>query len=134
MAKLRYVKTLEQVAKAAESNPEFLDSTVRSIRAVYETDPAIAEALVPKPLEVEKPEIRVTFSHVAMHISPEFTFEIGSAIFGVAATYEGVAGTYLVTLPMTTEAWPMRAGGGVPLMYGLVHERSAVSRTYVSLT
>lgn len=104
MAKLRYVKTLEQVAKAAESNPEFLDSTVRSIRAVYETDAAIAEALVPKPLEVEKPEIRVTFSHVAMHISPEFTFEIGSAIFGVAATYEGVAGTYLVTMPMTTEA------------------------------
>ena len=47
MARLRYVKTLEQVKKAQDSNPEFLESTARSIRCVYETDPAIAAALVP---------------------------------------------------------------------------------------
>ncbi len=104
MAKLRYVKTLEQVKKAAESNPEFLESTVRSVRCVYETDPAIVAAIMPRPLEpTDRPEVCVTFSHVAMHITPEFTFEIGSAIFGVRAQYDGTVGTYLVTMPMTTE-------------------------------
>jgi acetoacetate decarboxylase len=38
-----------------------------------------------------------------MHISPEYTFEIGSAIFGVKASYDGQEGIYLVTMPMTTE-------------------------------
>lgn len=103
MSKLRYVKTPAQVKKGQEENPEFLDSTVRSIRCVYETHEAIAKALLPQPLELARPEMHVTFSHVAMHITPEFTFEIGSAIFGVAATYEGTEGTYLVTMPMTTE-------------------------------
>ncbi len=104
MAKLRYVKTLEQVKKAAESGPEFLESTVRSIRVVYETDPAIVAAIMPKPLEpTERPEVCCTFSHVAMHITPEYTFEIGSAVFGVRARYDGAVGTYLVTMPMTTE-------------------------------
>lgn len=104
MSKLRYVKTAEQVAKARSANPEFLESSVRSLRFVYETDDAIARALIPKPLEPARdPHVCVTFSHVAIHLSPEFTFEIGSAIFGVKAVYEGVEGIYLVTMPMTTE-------------------------------
>jgi acetoacetate decarboxylase len=104
MAKLRYVKTLEQVKAAAEANPEFLRSTVTSLRCAYETDPAIAAALLPKPLEpAARPEVCVTCSHVAMHLSPDFTLEIGSAIFGVRARYAGEEGIYLVTMPMTTE-------------------------------
>lgn len=104
MSTLRYVKTLEQVKEAREQNPEFMDSSVRSIRVEYETDPAIYEALIPKPLEsIGKPEVCVTFSNVQMHISPEFTFEIGSAIFGVKTTYDGQEGIYLITMPMTTE-------------------------------
>jgi len=105
MAKLRYVKTMAQVAKAAEGNPEFMSSKVTSIRSVYETDPAIVAAVLPKPLEVTaRPEVHVTFSHVAMQITPEFTFEIGSAIFGVLCQYEGKEGVHLITMPMTTEA------------------------------
>ena len=103
MAILRYVKTPDQVRKGQEQNPEFLDSTVRSIRCVYETHEEIARALLPRPLELTRPEIRVTFSHVAMHIAPGNTIEIGSAVFGVAAQYEGTEGDYLVTMPMTTE-------------------------------
>ena len=104
MSRLRYVKTAEQIAKARQANPEFLESSVRSLRFVYETDPAIASALVPRPLTADPAgQVCVTFSHVAIHISPEFTFEIGSAIFGVKVSYEGVAGIYLVTMPMTTE-------------------------------
>jgi acetoacetate decarboxylase len=98
------VKTLDQVKQAAEANPEFLSSTVRSIRTVYETDPAIVAAVLPKPLApAPEPHVCVTFSHVAIHISPEFTMEIGSAVFGVKARYDGVEGIYLITMPMTTE-------------------------------
>ena len=104
MSTLRYVKTLEQVKQAREENPEFMDSHVRSIRVEYETDPEIYEALIPKPLEsIGKPEVCVTFSNVRMHITPEYTFEIGSAIFGVKARYDGEEGVYLITMPMTTE-------------------------------
>jgi len=104
MARVRWVKSLEQVKRAAEANPEFLPSTVRSIRCVYETDPAIVAAVIPRPLvPAERPEVCVTFSHVAMHITPEFTFEIGSAIFGVRALYDGVPGIWLLTMPMTSE-------------------------------
>ena len=104
MARLRYVRSPEQIKQARETNPEFLPSTVRSIRCVYETDPKIARALVPKPLEPDpRPEVCVTFSHVAMHVAPERTIEIGSAIFGVRAVYDGTPGIFLLTMPMTTE-------------------------------
>ena len=103
MARLRYVKTLEQVKRDAERNPEFLSSTVRSLRVVYETDPALAAALVPRPLvPAPRPEIQVTFSHVAMQL-PGLTIEIGSAIFGARASYDGAPGVWLVTMPMTSE-------------------------------
>jgi len=104
MARVRWVKTLEQVKRAADANPEFLPSTVRSIRCVYETEPAIAAAVVPRPLvPAARPEVCVTFSHVAMELGPGVTFEIGSAIFGVRASYDGAEGIYLLTMPMTAE-------------------------------
>jgi len=104
MSRVRYVKTLEEVKQSADANPEFMESTVRSIRCVYETDPEIAAAVIPKPLEpAADPEVCVTFSHVAMHISPELSIEIGSTIFGVRATYGSDPGIYLITMPMTTE-------------------------------
>ena len=104
MATLRYVKTLEQVKKAQESNPEFLSSSVRSIRIEYETDPAIHRALVPKPLEPSaEPVVCVTFTDIAMHLTPEHTMTIGAAIFGVKASYDGEQGVYLIGMPMTTE-------------------------------
>lgn len=104
MARVRYVKTLEQIKKAADANPEFLASTVRSLRAVYETDPRIAAAVTPRPLVPSaRGEVCVTFSHVAMHIRPDLTIEIGSGVFGVRASYDGVEGMYLLTMPMTAE-------------------------------
>jgi len=110
MAVLRYVKTLEQVKAARERKPDLLDSRVRSIRCVYETDPAVAAALIPRPLEpVERPLVCVTFSHVAMHIQPGFTLEIGSAVFGPLARYDGEEGISLVTMPMSSE--PAVIGG-----------------------
>lgn len=105
MSQLRWVKGPEELARARENNPEFLSSTVRSIRSVYETDPALVKAVIPQPLETgERPEVQLTLSQVSIHVSPELTIEIGSAIFGVTARYEGDEGLYLLTMPMTTEA------------------------------
>jgi acetoacetate decarboxylase len=104
MARVRWVKTPDQIKRAAEQNPEFLPSTVRSVRCVYETDPAIVAAVIPHPLmPAARPEVCVTFSHVAMELGPGVTFEIGSAIFGVRARYDGAEGIYLLTMPMTAE-------------------------------
>jgi acetoacetate decarboxylase len=104
MARLRYVKTLEQVKRAREANPEFLRSSMRQIRAEYETDEAVYRALVPRPLEpVERPAVCVTFTDISMQVSPEYTMTIGAATFGVKARYDGVEGVNLVTMPMTTE-------------------------------
>jgi acetoacetate decarboxylase len=104
MAKIRYVKTLEQVKRAQDANPEFLESTVRTIRTVYETDPAIARVVIPKPLEpCAAPEVHLHVSEITMHLAPDVDMKIGSAIFGVGASYEGVDGIYLLTMPMTTE-------------------------------
>ena len=104
MARVRWVKSLEQVKRDAERSPEFLSSTVRSLRVVYETSPALAAAVVPKPLVANaRGEVCATLSHVAMHITPEYTLEIGSAVFGVRASYDGVEGIWLLTMPMTSE-------------------------------
>jgi acetoacetate decarboxylase len=104
MTRLRYVKTLEQVKKARENDQEFLQSSMRQIRAEYETDEKVYRALVPKPLEaLDRPTVCVTFTDIAMHVSPERTITIGAAIFGVKAAYDGVEGVSLITMPMTTE-------------------------------
>jgi len=104
MARLRYVKTLEQVKKARENDQEFLSSTMRQIRAEYETDEKVYRALVAKPLEpLATPTVCVTFTDIAMHVSPERTIAIGAAIFGVKVAYDGVEGVSLITMPMTTE-------------------------------
>jgi acetoacetate decarboxylase len=104
MAALRYVKTAEELALAAQFNPEFLPSSLRQIRAVYETDPQIVAAVLPPPLRAApRPEVGVTISQVAIHFAPGFDVAIGAAIFGVRAVYEGVEGLYMITMPMTTE-------------------------------
>lgn len=104
MATLRYVKTLEQVKRAQEANPEFLSSSLRQIRIEYETDPAIYRALVMKPFEpLAQPKIGVTFSDISIHLSPENTMTIGAAVFGPLVSYDGREGLNLITMPMTTE-------------------------------
>jgi acetoacetate decarboxylase len=99
------VKTAEEVQQGLAGGAEFLESAVRSLRVVYETDPALHAALVPRPLvPAARPEMNVTFSRVEVRVGPELVFEIGSAVFGASASHEGQPGTYLVTMPMTSEA------------------------------
>lgn len=104
MSRNRYVKTPAERALAEKFNPEFLPSTLRQIRAVYETDPEIAAAVLPPPLRpAARPEVGVTISQVAMQLAPGFDVSIGAALLGVRAVHEGVEGLYLITMPMTTE-------------------------------
>ena len=105
MARLRYVRSLDQVKKAAEANPEFMRNTVRSLRAWYETDPAIPAALLPRSLvPAARPEIFVQFAHVTMHVSPTNTIAIGAATVGVGCSYDGVDGWYVLAMPMEGES------------------------------
>lgn len=103
MARLRYVKNTKpsDSAQAATSGTRH---RVRSIRAIYETEPEIARALLPQPLEPSaSPEIFVQFANVAMHLSPERVVEIGAATVGVACSYEGRPGHYVLAMPMEGE-------------------------------
>ena len=105
MGKLRYVKSPEELELAAQFNPEFLPSHIKQLRAVYESDAEIISAVLPPPLEAiaGRPEIGITISQVTMHLGPGIDVEIGAGLFGVRASYEGVEGLYLITMPMTTE-------------------------------
>jgi acetoacetate decarboxylase len=103
MARLRYVKDSsgEGPAKAGGSK---IRHTVQSIRAFYETEPEIAKALLPRPLQpASAAEIFVQFANVAMHLSEERTVQIGAATVGVACSYEGRPGYYVLAMPMEGE-------------------------------
>lgn len=105
MARLRYVRNDTSLAQAqGKKAGAVLNSTVRSVRAVYETDPEIVVALLPKPLTpFERPEIYVQFAHVAMHVSEEKTVTIGAATVAVHCYYKGRKGGYVLAMPMEGE-------------------------------
>src|SRR5690625_3956626 len=102
MARLRYVRSEESLKRAREAPPQqVLNNPVRSVRAVYETDPEIAAALLPRPLEpLERPEIYVQFAHVAMHVSAEQPVNIGAATVAVRCYHKGRPGGYVLVMPM----------------------------------
>lgn len=104
MAKLRYVRDLDQARAAQDKNPEFsMNNTVRSVRALYRTDAAIAHALLPKPLEPADPHVFVQFVRVTMHIPDVEPVTIGAATVGVSCSYEGRKGYYVLAMPMEGE-------------------------------
>ena len=59
---------------------------------------------LPKPLEASiSSEVCVSFAAVAMQVTPDVTIEIRSASFGVRVDYDDKPGSYLLTMPMTSE-------------------------------
>lgn len=110
MGRIRYAKSLRDLERSEESDAEIDDplygsrSTVNSIRCVYETDSEVTQAVVPKPLEASiGSEVFVSFSSVVMHVSQDVTLENRSASFGVRVDYDDKPGSYLLTMPMTSE-------------------------------
>jgi len=103
MARLRYVKNSSAGGPAKASGSK-IRHAVQSLRAFYETEPEIAKALLPRPLEpAASPEIFVQFANIAMHFSEERTVQIGAATVGVACSYEGRPGYYVLAMPMEGE-------------------------------
>ncbi|MBY8824005.1 acetoacetate decarboxylase family protein [Sphingomonas colocasiae] len=99
MVKLRYVQ-----GPVATPQSGGLNNTVRTVRALYETDAEIARALLPQPLvPAARPEIFLQFAHVAMHVTPETTVEIGALTLGVMCDYEGTRGGYVFHMAMEGE-------------------------------
>ena len=104
MARLRYVKNASGNGTVKKSGAQKTRHTVQSVRGWYETEPEIAKAVLPQPLEpASSPEIFVQFANVAMHVSEERTIEIGAATVGVACSYEGRSGYYVLAMPMEGE-------------------------------
>ena len=100
MAKLRYVRDMN----ATTSSAPVLNSTVQTIRATYETEPEIAAALLPKPLQAyARPEIYLQSCLVAMHVSKDNTVEIGATTVAVMCEYKGQKGGYVLAMPMEGE-------------------------------
>lgn len=100
MSRLRFVQGASGVRTSGS-----LKNTVRSIRGTYETDPEVTRALLPQPLVgIERPEIFFQFAHVAMHVTPERTIEIGALTMGVNCSYEGQSGAYCFHMSMEGES------------------------------
>jgi len=71
---------------------------------VYETDPAIHAALLPRPLQpYRRPEIFIQHANVSMHVSDTKTVTIGAATVGVRCSFEGTEGHYVLAMPMQGE-------------------------------
>ncbi|MGB5311262.1 MAG: acetoacetate decarboxylase family protein [Polyangiales bacterium] len=103
MARLRYVKNESEKGSARPSGSK-IRHRVQSIRALYETEPEIARALLPRPLEpADSPEVFVQFANVAMHLSDDRIVEIGAATVGVACSYDDRRGYYVIAMPMEGE-------------------------------
>jgi acetoacetate decarboxylase len=108
MGRVRYAKSLRDLERNREVGGEFLESTVRSIRCVYETDAEVTQAVVPRPLEATTdPHVQIVFSQVAMHVSPERTLEFAAAHVGVSVHYDGRDALYPLTMPVTSEGLVM---------------------------
>lgn len=108
MSRVRYVKSMRDLERDerldADSLQRSLCHSVQSIRCVYETDAEVAQALVPKPLETSvRSEICVSFHAMATRVSADLTIEVRSACLGVRVDYDDKPGSYLLTVPMTSE-------------------------------
>lgn len=100
MARLRYVRDPNK----SPPNPGKLNSSVNSLRMVYETEPEIAAALLPKPLlPAERPEIFVQQAKVNMHVKPDEIMSICTVTVAVRCSYEGIEGAYIICMPMHGE-------------------------------
>lgn len=100
MSRLRYVE-----GPSDNRGAGMLRNTVYGIRATYETDREVIDALLPRPLEaLERPEIWLQMVHVAMHRSEDETIEIGALTMTVPCTHEGAPGAYCFHMAMEGES------------------------------
>ncbi len=80
MARLRYVKNLAAAQNAGGGVGSASAKTiVRTFRAIYETEPEIAAAVLPQPLKLgAEPLVFMQFAHVIMELSETHKIDIGA--------------------------------------------------------
>lgn len=104
MGRIRYARSARDLDASARAEAE-QEVALRSIRCVYETDAEVAEAVVPKPLEVgARPEVCVSFVSMQRPLASGATVEIRSVRFGVRVEYDDKPGSYVLTAPVSLES------------------------------
>lgn len=107
---IRYAAQTQDLTQQEPAKTETAQAWSQSVAAVYETDPEIVAAILPKPLEpADEPIVRASISSVKMG-----DLEFGAGWFGVNARHEGTDGAYALLMPMSAE----RAVIGGREMYG----------------
>ena len=96
---IRYAARADDLSQQEPAKTETAQAWSQSVAAVYETDPELIAAVLPKPLEPgAQPLVRASISSVKMG-----SLEFGAAWFGVEARHEGTDGAYALLMPMSSE-------------------------------
>lgn len=106
MAQIRYgARAASEKQMLEHEAPDALTSA-QAVTAVYETDPELVAAVLPKPLKPgPEPLVRITISSVTIPGLPTITV----GWIGVPATYGDRVGEYPLFMPNTAE-WSVLAG------------------------
>ena len=100
MAQIRYGARPVEARRNRELEATSREIWSEAVTAVYETDPELIAAVLPRPLEPgPEPLVRVTITNVQMPGGQPF----GAGWFGVQARHGDVVGEYPLFMPMTTE-------------------------------
>lgn len=101
MARVRYGARTTEELEDREVSATSVGAWSTSLTAIYETDPEVVAAVLPRPLEpTDRPLVRVSIATVDLGRGmPPF----GAGTFAVQARHEGTIGNYPLVMPMTTE-------------------------------
>jgi acetoacetate decarboxylase len=99
MGRVRYAAKPEAERRNREVEATSVGAWADTLTVIYETDPDVAAAVLPPPLQPADPLVRVTIASVAVNGRAPF----GAGSFSVRARHEGVEGDYALVMPMTTE-------------------------------
>ena len=106
MAQIRYGARSAQEKHTLEHEATDAMTSAQAVTAVYETDPELIAAVLPKPLKPgAEPHVRITISSVTIPGLPTITV----GWIGVPATYGDRVGEYPLFMPNTAE-WSVFAG------------------------
>lgn len=100
MSEIRYGARSEGDRTNRELKATSIGSWAETVTAIYETDPELIAAVLPRPLEPPAdPLVRATVAQVTIDGRAPF----GAGYFAVRARHEGTEGEYPLVMPMTTE-------------------------------
>ena len=106
MAQIRYGARDAREKQTLEHEKADAMTTAQAVTAIYETDPELIAAVLPKPLKPgREPHVRITISSVTIPGLPTITV----GWIGVPATYGDRVGEYPLFMPNTAE-WSVFAG------------------------